>query len=86
MTNPIQAATVAAINSDRRSWKAHNFKEGETESRRFTRACRAVANAKARNIKDLQCKARLVLLVSEDDRSMEASLARDVLALTGVRA
>lgn len=86
MTSPIQAATIAALSSDRCCWKEATFNDGLQHSRRFVRAYRKVQSTKATTLKDLQCKARLVLLTSDDPGSMEASLARDVLAYVGVKA
>jgi hypothetical protein len=83
MTSPIQAATIAALSSDRCCWKEPTFDAGLPHSRRFNRAYRRVASARARTRKDLQYKARLILLTMEEPDSMEASLARDVLAFTG---
>lgn len=83
MTTPIQAATIAALSSDRCCWKQPTFGAGLPHSRRYMRAWRKVIKTKARDFRDLQCKARLVLLTSEDPNSMEASLARDVLAMNG---
>ena len=83
MTSPIQAATIAALSSDRCCWKEPTLDAGLPHSRRFNRAYRRVAAVRARTLKDLQCKARLVLLTSDDPGSMEASLARDVLAYVG---
>lgn len=85
MTTPIQAATIAALSSDRRCWKEETFDAGLIHSRRYMRAWRKVIRTKARGIQDLRCKARLVLLNAEDPNSMEASLARDVLAMSGGR-
>lgn len=85
MTTPIQAATIAAFSSDRCCWKVPTLDAGLPHSRRYIRASRKVAKTKARNLQDLQCKAKLVLLTSEDPNSMEASLARDVLAMNGGR-
>ena len=85
MTTPIQAATIAALSSDRRCWKEPTFDAGLPHSRRYVRAWRKVSKTKARGIQDLSCKARLVLLNTEDPNSMEASLARDVLAMSGGR-
>ncbi|MFE8873963.1 hypothetical protein ACE4RV_12530 [Acetobacter persici] len=85
MTSPIQAATIAALSSDRRCWKEPTFDAGLPHSRRYVRAWRKVSKTKARDIQDLSCKARLVLLNTEDPNSMEASLARDVLAMSGGR-
>ncbi|MFT8440056.1 hypothetical protein [Acetobacter fabarum] len=86
MTSPIQAATIAALSSDRCCWKETTFNDGHQHSRRFVRAYRKVQRTKAATLKDLQCKARLVLLTSDDPDSMEASLARDVLAYVGAKA
>lgn len=86
MTSPIQAATIAALSSDRCCWKEATFNDGLQHSRRFVRAYRKVQRTKAATLKDLQCKARLVLLTSDDHGSMEASLARDVLAYVGAKA
>ncbi|MCP1242731.1 hypothetical protein [Acetobacter lambici] len=86
MTSPIQAATIAALSSDRCCWKETTFNDGLQHSRRFVRAYRKVQRTKATTLKDLQCKARLVLLTSDDPGSMEASLARDVLAYVGAKA
>lgn len=86
MTSPIQAATIAALSSDRCCWKETTFNDGLQHSRRFARAYRKVQRTKATTLKDLQCKARLVLLTSDDPGSMEASLARDVLAYVGAKA
>ena len=86
MTSPIQAATIAALSSDRCCWKEPTLDAGLPHSRRFNRAYRRVAAVRARTLKDLQCKARLVLLTSDDPGSMEASLARDVLAYVGAKA
>jgi hypothetical protein len=83
MTSPIQAATIAAFSSDRCCWKELTLDAGLPHSRRFNRAYRKVAATKAHALKDLQCKARLILLTMEEPNSMEASLARDVLAFTG---
>lgn len=83
MTGPIQAATIAALSSDRCCWKEPTLEAGLSHSRRFNRAYRRVASVQARTLKDLQCKARLILLTMEEPDSMEASLARDVLAFTG---
>ena len=86
MTSPIQAATIAALSSDRRCWKEPTFDAGLPHSRRYRRYMRAwrkVSKTKARDIQDLSCKARLMLLTAEDPNSMEASLARDVLAMNG---
>lgn len=85
MSSPIQRATIAAINSDRRCWKEATFNEGLPHSRRYVRACRMVAKAKAHTVMDMQCKARLILLTAEEPDGMEASLARDVLAMNGGR-
>ncbi|WP_215761258.1 hypothetical protein [Acetobacter sp. P1H12_c] len=85
MTTPIQTATIAALSSDRCCWKEPTFDAGLPHSRRYMRAWRKVIRTKARGIQDLRCKARLVLLNAEDPNSMEASLARDVLAMTGGR-
>ena len=81
MTTPIQAATIVALSSDRCCWKEPTFDAGLPHSRRYIRAWRKVIKTKARGIQDLRCKARLVLLNAEDPDSMEASLARDVLAM-----
>lgn len=86
MTSPIQAATIAALSSDRCCWKEATFNDGLQHSRRFVRAYRKVQRTKATALKDLQCKARLVLLTSDDPGSMEASLARDVLAYVEAKA
>lgn len=86
MTSPIQAATIAALSSDRCCWKEATFNDGLQHSRRFVRAYRKVQRTKAATLKELQCKARLVLLTSDDPGSMEASLARDVLAYVGAKA
>lgn len=86
MTSPIQAATIAAVSSDRCCWKEATFNDGLQHSRRFVRAYRKVQKAKATTLKDLQCKARLVLLTSDEPDSMEAGLARDVLAYVGAKA
>ncbi|MBO1323588.1 hypothetical protein K2X14_00265 [Acetobacter sp. TBRC 12305] len=85
MTSPIQAATIAALSSDRCCWKEPTLDAGLPHSRRFTRAFRKIARTRARTLKDLQCKARLILLTTDVPDSMEASLARDVLAFTGGR-
>ena len=85
MTTPIQAATIAALSSDRRCWKEKTFDAGLIHSRRYMRAWRKIIKAKSRGLPDLQCKARLALLNTEDPNSMEASLARDVLAMNGGR-
>lgn len=85
MTTPIQAATIAAFSSDRCCWKVPTFDAGLPHSRRYMRAWRKVTKTKARDVRDLQCKAQLVLLNAEDPNSMEASLARDVLAMNGGR-
>ncbi|MCG0998259.1 hypothetical protein [Acetobacter persici] len=85
MTSPLQAATIAALSSDRCCWKEPTFDAGLPHSRRYVQAWRKVSKTKARNIQDLSCKARLVLLNTEDPNSMEASLARDVLAMSGGR-
>ena len=83
MTSPIQAATIAALSSDRCCWKEPTLDAGLPHSCRFTRAFRKVTQTRARKLKDLQCKTWLILLTMEDPDSMEASLARDVLAFTG---
>ncbi|MFT9062745.1 MAG: hypothetical protein ABF430_02935 [Acetobacter persici] len=85
MTSPIQTATIVALSSDRCCWKEPTFDAGLPHSRRYMRAWRKVSKTKARDIQDLSCKARLVLLNTEDPNSMEASLARDVLAMSGGR-
>ncbi|MFT8464833.1 MULTISPECIES: hypothetical protein [Acetobacter] len=86
MTSPIQAATIAALSSDRCCWKEATFNDGLQHSRRFVRAYRRVQEARATTLKDLQCKARLILLTSDDPTSMEDSLAHDVLAYVGAKA
>ena len=85
MTTPIQAATIAALSSDRCCWKEPTLDAGLPYSRRYLRAWRKVIKTKSRGIQDLSCKGRLVLLNAEDPDSMEASLARDVLAMNGGR-
>jgi len=51
--------------------------------RRFGVAYRKVIRTPARTLSDLQDKARLVMLCNPKPDTIEASLARDILAMKG---
>ncbi|MFT8711487.1 hypothetical protein [Komagataeibacter rhaeticus] len=83
MTSPIRKATLAALGADRRCCKGPATVQAETQSDRFRAAYRKVVQTRARSFADLQDKARLVMLFDPDPTQIEASLARDILAMKG---
>ncbi|MBY4639759.1 hypothetical protein K6L44_07085 [Gluconacetobacter entanii] len=83
MTSPIRKATMAALGADRRCWKEPATAQAETQSDRFRAAYRKVIQTPSRSFADLQDKARLVMLFDPDPNQIEASLARDILAMKG---
>ncbi|WEQ55138.1 hypothetical protein LV564_13635 [Komagataeibacter nataicola] len=83
MTSPIRKATMAALGADRRCWKEPGTTDAQAQSNRFRAAYRKVIQTPARSFADLQDKARLVMLLDPDPNQIEASLARDILAMKG---
>ncbi|GBQ47529.1 hypothetical protein [Komagataeibacter europaeus] len=83
MTSPIRKATMAALGADRRCWKEPATSDAETQMQRFGVAYRKAIRTRARTFADLQDKARLVMMFDPAPNQIEASLARDILAMKG---
>ena len=84
MTSPIRKATMAALGADRRCYKEEPVTaDAQPQSDRFRAAYRKVIQTPSRSFADLQDKARLVMLFDPDPKQIEASLARDILAMKG---
>lgn len=81
MTSPIRKATMAALGADRRCYKEPVTADAQTQSDRFRAAYRKVIQTPSRSFADLQDKARLVMMFDPDPNQIEASLARDILAM-----
>ncbi|AHI24112.1 hypothetical protein BGC31_09640 [Komagataeibacter xylinus] len=83
MNSPIRKATMAALGADRRCYKEPATTDTQAQSNRFRAAYRKVIQTPSRSFADLQDKARLVMLFDPDPNQIEASLARDILAMKG---
>lgn len=83
MTSPIRKATMAALGADRRCYKEPATIRAQAQSDRYKAARLKVIQTPARSFADLQDKARLLLLSEPDPGTIEASLARDILAMKG---